>query len=82
MPVSPLPQPSSPSSLQQQSPLPYSDDGSDATAALACAFELLQDADKACDSAALADVLQCLGVKCDDVRNLEHFFRYSSTYNP
>jgi hypothetical protein len=64
VPVSPLPQPSSPSSLQQQSPLPYSDDGSDATAALACAFELLQDADKACDSAALADVLQGLGVKC------------------
>ncbi len=64
VPVSPLPQPSSPSSLQLQSPSPYSDDGSDATAALACAFELLQDADRALDRAALADVLQGLGVKC------------------
>jgi hypothetical protein len=64
VPISPLPQFSSPSLLQLQSPLPYSDDGSDATAALACAFELLQDAHKARDIAALADVLHSLGVKC------------------
>ncbi len=57
------------------------DDGGHAAAALASAFECLQDADKVRDSAALADVLQCLGVRCD-VRNLERFFRYSSTYNP
>jgi hypothetical protein len=63
-PASPLPQPSSPSSLQLQSPSPYSDDGSNTTAALACAFELLQDADKTRDRAALADMLQGLGVKC------------------
>jgi hypothetical protein len=64
VPVSPLRQPSSPSSLQLQLPSPYSDDGSDATAALACAFELLQDEDKARNISALADVLQSLGVKC------------------
>ncbi len=63
--TSPLPQPSSPSLLQLHSPLPYVDDNNtDATAASACAFELLQDADKSRDSAALADVLQGLGVKC------------------
>ena len=64
VPISPLSQPSSPSSLQLQPPSPYSDNGSDAAAALACAFELLQDADKARDRAALADMLQGLGVKC------------------
>ena len=51
-------------SLQLQSPSLYSDDGSDATAALACAFELLQNADKTRVRAALADLLQGLGVKC------------------
>ena len=40
------------------------DDGGHAAAALASAFECLQDVDKVRDSAALADVLQCLGVKC------------------
>jgi hypothetical protein len=43
---------------------PADADGSDAAAALVAAFECLQDADKARDSAALADVLHSLGVKC------------------
>ncbi len=64
VPVTPLPQPSSPSVLPLQSPLPLDDDG-DATAALATAFECLQDVDRTHDSAALADVLQSLGVKYD-----------------
>ena len=64
VPVSPLPQPTSPSVFQLQSPLPRDDDGSDDSAALTSAFELLQDADKARDSAALADLLHSLGVKC------------------
>ena len=64
VPVSPLPQPSPSTSLLLQSPLPREDDGGHAAAALASAFECLQDADKVRDSAALADVLQGLGVKC------------------
>jgi hypothetical protein len=62
--VSPLPQPSPPSSLQLQSLLPNDDDGTDVTAALACAFELLQDADKSRNIASLADMLLGMGVKC------------------
>ncbi len=64
VPVSPLPQPSSPSVLQLQQPLLSVDNDSDATAALSSAFECLRDADKARDSAALADLLHSLGVKC------------------
>ncbi len=39
------------------------DDGGHAAAALASAFECLQDADKVRAIVLLADVLQCLGVK-------------------
>ena len=64
VPVSPLPQASPSTSLLLQSPLPREDDGGHAAVALASAFECLQDVDKVRDIAALADVLQGLGVKC------------------
>ncbi len=60
--ASPCSQPLTPSLSQAQSPLACAGGDDDSAAALAAAFECLQDANKARDSSALAALLQSLGV--------------------
>ena len=62
--ASPCSQPLTPSLSQAQSPLACAGGDDDSAAALAAAFECLQDANKARDSSALAALLQSLGVTC------------------